>query len=190
MNKKLILVDVDDVLLNWYSGFHRYMAHLGYLENENTEYDLSKRFDTTKKEMEKLIKTFNKHWEFGTLEPLPYAVECIKKLRKKHYTFVAITSCSTDPATIALRKTNLYWVFGDIFEAVHCINLWESKETHLANYNPTWWVEDKFENAVAGLLYNHKPILMSQPYNKNKNHEEIVRCNDWREIYDHITNND
>lgn len=189
MNKKLLL-DVDDVLLDWYSGFERYMNHLGFHSNGDTCYDLSKRFDTTRKEMEKIIKQFNKRWEFGTLNPMPYAKESLKKLKKHGYTFVAISSCSTDPTTIALRKANLYWIFGDVFKAVHCINLGESKETHLADYNPTWWVEDKFENAAAGLKYNHKPILMTRPSNKDAEHEGVIRCDDWKQIYNTITNND
>jgi len=166
------------------------MTHLGYIENENREYDLSKRFSTTKKQMEKIIKTFNKRWEFGTLDPLPNAVESLAKLKKLNFSFVAISSCSTDLATIALRRSNLFWVFGDVFESVHCINLGESKETHLADYNPTWWIEDKFENASAGLKYGHKPILINQPSNQGKYHDDILRVNNWCEIYEHITNSD
>ena len=188
--KKYILLDVDDVLLDWFSGFNRYVTHLGYKANGDTSYDLSKRYGTTKKEMERIIKRYNKSWEFGTLDPLPHSQESLKKLKKKNYTFVAITSCSTDPATIALRKSNLYWVFGDVFEAVHCINLGESKETHLADYKPSWWIEDKAENAESGLKYGHRPILMSQPSNKNYNNKEIPKFDSWREIYEFITNND
>lgn len=190
MNKKYLLLDVDDVLLDWYSGFERYMYHLGYEPNGNTDYDLSKRFDTSKEEMTNIINNFNRRWEFGTLDPLPHAPYVVKKLHKDGYTLVAITSCSTDPTTIALRKTNLYWIFGDIFEAVHCVNLGESKETHLADYNPAWWVEDKFENALAGLKYNHKTILMTQVSNLGKEHSDITRVKDWIEIYNHIMNNE
>lgn len=190
MNKKILLLDVDDVLLNWYSGFERYMRHLGYESNGSVDWDLSKRFDTSKKEMEKIIKTFNKRWEFGTLDPLPNAQKVMKKLSKDGWRFVAISSCSTDLATIALRRTNLYWCYGDIFDAVHCLNLGESKESHLADYNPTWWIEDKFENAVAGLKFGHKSILLNYPTNKDMHHPDLIRCDGWKNIYDIIKNND
>lgn len=190
MKSKIILIDVDDVLLNWYSGFERYMKHLGYNSNGNIEWDLSIRFETTKREMDKLVKGFNKRWEFGTLDPLPGAKNHIQLLVEEGYSFVAISSCSTDVATIALRRTNLYWCFGDIFEAVHCLNLGETKETHLADYNPTWWIEDKFENAVAGLKYGHKSILLNYPTNKDSYHPDLIRVNGWSEIYQTIKNND
>lgn len=191
MKDKYVLLDVDDVLLNWFSGFERYMKHMGYPEiKEHGHYDLSKVFGITKKEIDKLIRSFNKRWEFGTLEPLTGSKKGLDKLRKNNYKFVAITSCSTDPTTIALRKTNLYWCFGDIFESVHCINLGESKETHLADYNPSWWIEDKFENAVAGLKYGHKSILMDKIHNEHLNDSELIRVKNWSQITDVILNND
>ena len=191
MQKKYILIDVDDVLLNWYSGFLRFTKHLG-LEpiNDNTDYDLSKRFGLSSSEMTDMIQFFNSRWEFGTLDPLPNSREYIAALRERGYIFVAITSCSTDPITVALRRSNLYWCFGDVFEDVHCVNLHESKETHLADYNPSWWIEDKFENALAGLKYRHKSILLTQPSNTGKEHSDIKRCDSWCEIYKHIINND
>ncbi len=191
MKNDIILLDVDDVLLDWFSGFERYMVHLGYgPEESHDQWDLDKVFNFPKKEKTSLISNFNTSWEFGTLAPLPGAKKGLNRLKKEGFRFVAITSCSTNPTTISLRKTNLFWCFGDVFEAVHCLNLGESKETHLADYRPTWWVEDKFENAVAGLKFGHRSILINKAHNENEVHEDIIRVKAWNQITKLILNND
>lgn len=182
--KKVILLDVDDVLLNWLEAFERYMIHQGYSKPDGYHtWDLEEAFETSKEEAQRHIKIFNNgHWEFGTLGPIPGSQEGVDSFKKAGYDLVAITSCSTNPQTIALRKANLYWCFGDVFKAVHCVNLGESKDTHLADYEPTWWIEDKMTNAVAGLKYGHKSVLLSRQHNLNNNHEDVIRVENWNEI--------
>lgn len=189
-----ILVDIDGVCLNWLDGFIRYMRHQGFVNlREHVKHDeLGYRFGINHEECDNHIRTFNGgHWEFGTLPPEEGAVNGIRYLNEKMgYRFVGITSCTTSPTTISLRKANLYNVFGDVFDAVHCVDHGKSKNTHLADYEPTFWVEDKTVNAEAGLQYGHQCILMNRLYNSNdKIDSQIKRCYSWDEVILTIKNN-
>ena len=50
-----------------------------------------------------------------------------------------------------------------------------------------WWIEDKPENAVAGIKAGHKSILITHPYNKDFEYPGLVRANGWKEIYEIVT---
>lgn len=191
---KTILLDVDSVLLLWRDGFINYMIHQGYeyiagIGGEQ-HYDMVKHFDVTIDEIIKNIAKFNDgHWEFGTLKPIEGTQESLNELNDMGHSFVAISSCSINPVAIALRKANIYNVYGDIFDAVHCVDINESKETHLADYEPTFWIEDNFKNCTDGLKYGHKCLLLSYSWNEEDNHDDIIRCNNWEEITEYIKNN-
>lgn len=194
-HNKVILTDCDGVLLEWIDAFIRYMEHLGYTwdkeAGEPQQYNMAPHFGIKiEDEMVEHIMNFNHgHWEFGTLNPLAGAKEALFELVDMGYRFTAISSCSTAPQTIALRKANLYNHFGDVFDAVHCIDVGESKRTHLADHEPTFWIEDNFENCVDGLQYGHKCILMHRKWNENSENAKINRCYSWEEIVDFIKEN-
>jgi len=191
MKNKIILVDVDSVLLLWRDGFKLYMKHLGHewLDIEN-DYNMSNHFDLSENEVHNHIIQFNNgHWEFGVLQPVEGAVDGMKALAEMGYKFVAISSCSIHPQSKALRQANLYNIFGDVFNFVHCVAINESKETHLADYEPTFWIEDNFKNCVDGLKYRHKCILLNQKWNENDHNDKIVRCYTWLEVVDFIKEN-
>ena len=45
-----------------------------------------------------------------------------------------------------------------------------------------YWIEDKLKNALAGLSYNMKPLLIAHEYNRTDN-SNILRVRNWEEIY-------
>lgn len=185
---KPILIDVDGVLLKWLDSFTIYMHHKGYkwIDLPIQSYDLSHHFLISKKEVDDNVEIFNDgHWEFGTLKPENGALKALKQFNNP---LVAISSCSTNIQAIALRKANLYNYFGDRFKAVHCVGVEESKKTHLADYEPTIWIEDNYHNCIDGLEYGHKCILLTKPWNKNYSHPDITRCENWDQIVEEIKN--
>lgn len=188
---KIILVDVDSVLLLWREGFKLYMKHQGHEWIDiPDDYDMSKHFDLTFDEVYEHIIQFNDgHWEFGVLQPVAGAVDGMKMLSKLGYRFVVISACSVNPQAQALRRANLYTVFGDIFDAVHCVNIHESKETHLADYESTFWIEDNFKNCVDGIKYGHKCLLLNYSWNEDDENDDIIRCSDWAQVIHFIDEN-
>ena len=182
-----ILCDVDGVLLHWLPAFHRYMNNQGLYSDNPEGYTVGANFGMTDDELVEYITIFNGgHWEFGTLTPYADAQYGIQELTKLGYRFVAITSCSTNTQAIALRRANLYIHFGDVFDAVHCIDVGNSKKTHLAEHEPTFWIEDHAKNAADGLEYGHDCILMAQNWNENVSDPRVKRCLNWAEIVEYI----
>jgi len=187
MKNNIILVDIDGCCLDWLGAFIVYMKHQGhewdYSLGEPQQYNLAPHFHLDNSVIETNIVKFNTgHWEFGTLKPIKGATAGINKLVDWGYKLVAITSCSTNPLTVALRKANLYNYFGDVFDAVHCVDMMESKRTHLADYEPTYWIEDHVNNCADGLKYGHTCLLLKQLWNETASHPDLVRCDDWSEI--------
>ncbi|SVD38278.1 uncharacterized protein METZ01_LOCUS391132, partial [marine metagenome] len=67
---------------------------------------------------------------------------------------------------------------------LHCLPLHYGKEKCLAQYadGEYYWIEDKLKNALAGLSYNMKPLLIAHEYNRTEN-SNIQRVRNWEEIY-------
>ncbi len=191
MKQKLLLTDIDGVWLEWFGAFERYMIGEGYsvTGKVHTRHDdMGSYFSIDNSEIYGLVEAFNSgNWQFGTLPPVEGAIEGVQKLVDEGYRFVGITSCSTHPQTVALRKANLYNIFGDVFEEVHCVDVGKSKETYLASYSPSFWIEDKAPAADLGLEFGHTCILIDQTWNADEVIDSRVkRCYGWGEIVDHI----
>lgn len=189
--EKTILVDVDDTILHWRDGFMKYAIEHGYkpLENKEWVFDIGEAFGLKRHVTEQLITDFNSgHWRFGALDTLPDAKEVLNDLHRNHgYRFVAISSCMSHPTVVALRRVNLHHSFGDMFDEVHCLDLHEHKESYLSKYEPTFWVEDRGEQADAGIKTGHTSFLLNRPWNRHfQSHPSVIRCNNWFEIKEYI----
>jgi FMN phosphatase YigB (HAD superfamily) len=191
---KTILTDCDGVLLNWEYAFCTWMEQHGYtqIENGNHYYDLAERFAITREEAKAKVKIFNESAAIGFLPALRDAMFYVKRLHEEHgYTFHCITSLSLDPSAYQLRKMNLEKLFGPTaFVKLICLDTGADKDEALAKYKDKglYWVEDKYENAVAGLKYGLKPILIEHGFNMNEPVlDGMVKCLNWKEIYEHIT---
>ncbi len=186
---KIILSDVDGVLLDWMDRFTGYMVSEGYSiqEDSHNQYDLGTVFNITEKEaLEEITKFNDDEWTFGTLQACDGAEEAISILSKLGYSFVAITSCSEKSEVVNLRKANLYNVFGDVFDEVHCIGVHQDKTETLEKYEQTFWIEDRFSHALEGLNAGHNAILIDRSWNQNEDHPLITRCHSWAEIVQYI----
>jgi hypothetical protein len=51
----------------------------------------------------------------------------------------------------------------------------------LADYEPTFWVEDKMSNAISGLKYGHTSILLQTEYNFDEEYPGVRKVADWSE---------
>ena len=191
---KIILTDADGVLLNWEYAFCTWMEQHGYtqIENGNHYYDLAERFNITRTEAKERVKIFNESAAIGFLPALRDAMFYVKRLHEEHgYTFHCITSLSLDPSAYQLRKMNLEKLFGPTaFTRLVCLDTGADKQAALAEYKDTglYWIEDKYENAVAGLDAGLQPILVEHGFNMD---EPVLngmkKCLNWREIYEYVT---
>jgi len=193
---KIILTDVDGVLLNWEWAFTTWMEQHGYtqVENGNQYYNVYERFGITQKEGKAQVKIFNESAAIGFLPALRDSMYYVKRLHEEHgYVFRAITSLSLDPSAYKLRKMNLEKLFGKtVFDDLLCLDTGADKDEALDPYSDSglFWIEDKMENAIAGLEVGLNPILIEHGYNMNYSVPVgMKKCLNWKEIYEHILEN-
>ena len=189
---KVILTDVDGVLLNWEYAFKVWIERHGYkLREDVMEYDVADRYGITKEKSKELVRFFNESAAIGFLPPLRDAMYYVDLLHRKHgYVFHAITSLSTDPSAGKLRTENLSKLFGEtVFEKVLCIDTGADKDEALLPYKDSglFWIEDKVENAELGNAFGLTSILMEHGHNMNHNNPDIPIVKNWKEIYEIIT---
>tara|TARA_Y100000748_G_C15463942_1_gene476084 strand:+ start:335 stop:973 length:639 start_codon:yes stop_codon:yes gene_type:complete len=204
-SNRIILTDVDGVLLEWENHFTEWMLQRSYYENEVGEgyigkkiypytlldnkqdtYEMAERFGLTKTEVRKEIREFNKSAWMGTQSPMPDSQSWVKLLAAEGWTLIPITSQTSDIPAQLLRKKRLAELFGDhVFENYHILDTGADKDSVLAEFHNTglYWVEDKPKNALAGLNFGLKVILIDHPYNRDFNHPEITRVNNWKDIH-------
>ena len=193
MNKKVIVVDVDGVLLNWEDSFQVWMEHQGFerVKGHQFIYNAAEQFGLSKTEGKKCVRLFNQSAAIGFLPPLRDAQEIIKLLHKNYgYRFVVCTSLSKDISAQELRTRNLKKYFGDVFNEFVYLDTGADKDAALyklaKKYRGCLWVEDKVENAFAGEKVEFEPIVMEHGYNMNEEHPFFV-AKSWEDIYLHIT---
>lgn len=191
--KKVILTDIDGVMLDWEEGFSVWMEHHGYkpVEGYKLMYKIGERYGISNEEGHKLVRLFNESAAIGFLPPVRDAQHYVRLLAEKHkYKFLAVTSLSTDIYAKELRVRNLKKLFGDIFIDVICLDTGADKDEELDRlsriYKGNYWIEDKPENADAGVKCGFKSLLVEHGHNLGyKGPATVVKT--WEEIYNIIT---
>jgi beta-phosphoglucomutase-like phosphatase (HAD superfamily) len=190
LSDKVILVDADGVLLDWFHSFAQWMDEHGYPIVMNGEYQIEKTFNIPKDTAKGLARHFNESARIEHLPPFRDAIKYVRKLHEEHgYVFHCITSLSSDPYAGDLRRKNLKRLFGETtFEKIICLDTGADKDEALLPYKDTGcvWVEDKFENAIAGLNAGLTPFLIDHGHNQHQSHPDVTRVNNWKELYEMI----
>ena len=199
-SNRIILTDVDGVLLEWEHHFTKWLQLRSYfdengnryypyklVDNSHDDYEMANRFGVSKDTIRQEIREFNRSAWMGTQRPMMESQTWVKLLAAEGWTFVPITSQTSDIPAQCLRKKRLGELFGDhIFKNYHILGTGADKDSALAEFHETglYWVEDKPKNALAGLSYGLKPILIDHPYNREFNHPDIIRVNNWKQIHE------
>lgn len=191
--QKIILTDIDGVVLDWEEGFSIWMEHHGHdtVEGFKEFYGIHDRYGIAKDVGKKMVEQFNSSAAIGFLPPLRDAQFYMKLLHEKHkYQFVAVTSLSVDPYAQKLRKRNLAKLFGEnTFKKVICLPCGADKDKKLAKlkekYEGCYWIEDKIENAEVGAELGYNTLLMEHKYNMDSN-GNFKTVKNWEEIYDEV----
>ena len=191
---KIILTDIDGVVLNWEYAFGEYMEFQGHqpVEGHNKFYSVRQKYNLpTDASGDLVIKTFNESAAIGFLPRLRDAEYFIKKLDEQHqYQFIAITSLSLLPYAQQLREKNLKKLFGDnCFIEVNCLDTGADKDdildVYAREYPGAFWIEDKPQNADVGIALGLQSILIEHGHNMNYDGQAKVVVN-WEEIYNII----
>jgi hypothetical protein len=192
LSSRIILTDVDGVLLQWEKHFSKWMTMRGFelQSGYHKTYSMEERYGIKKILKENLIEEFNRSAWMAIQEPMPDSQTWVKLLHAEGWTFIPITSQTMDIPAQELRKRRLKDLFGGtVFENFIILKTGDHKDSALAEFHGTglWWIEDKWTNAKKGLEYGLKPILYSHSYNEEFYDENITRVNNWSEIHKLVT---
>ena len=187
---KLILTDVDGVLLNWEYAFNIWMQRHGNKPLEGCEniYDIGEKYGLTQVKKRELVKFFNESAAIGFLPPLRDAIHYVRKLHEKHgYVFHVLTALSDDHQAQELRRQNLQKLFGEtVFEKFVYCDTGADKDEILEPYlgSGLLWIEDKVENAKLGLELGLDSILIEHGHNMLTT--DIPLMKDWKDVYEYV----
>lgn len=193
MKERIILTDVDGVLINWEFGFHIWMESHGHLVSDRKEYSVDRKYGLPDGIGMQQIQMFNESASIGFLPPLRDAQYYVKLLHEKwNYRFVAVTSFSDNEHAIKLREKNLVKLFGDnTFKDIICLPCGANKEAVLEDlgkkYPRHWWIEDLIENAEQGAIEGLRSLLMAHGYNyEHESLLDVTVVKDWEQIYNFV----
>ena len=194
---KLILVDVDGVVLQWGWAFGAYIKDEGLVPDDHLvrpAYKVETILNITRDEATILIAKFHRSEHFKLLEPYKDAAVYVKRLFDEGYKFIAISAAlqggdtEEDVLIYENRLTNLNWAYPGIFDALHLVPMRASKEEYLSQYANAFWVEDTLSNAITGVECGHKSIFINRADDPRRQgtHPDVINVSGWDEIYDHV----
>jgi hypothetical protein len=96
---------------------------------------------------------------------------------------------SLDENAYKLREMNLQKMFGKTaFSKLICLDTGADKDEALSKYagSNCYWLEDKPENATAGLRFGLRPIQMEHGHNMDADVDYPIVKN-WLEVYKTVT---
>lgn len=193
LKMKIILTDIDGVVLDWEKEFHKWMESHGHVISENEEYDMALRYSISKELSKNQIVTFNESAVIGDIPAFRDARVFIPRLYDEFgYKFVAVTSMTRHPSAVKLRKRNLIEIFGkNIWHDFHFLDCGQDKDFILKNlakeFPKSFWIEDKPANALAGKRVGLRPLLMKHPYSEGYD-DQVPIVENWKAVYNIIRN--
>ncbi len=185
-NKPAIILDIDGVLLDWFSTFVKWMKDIkGHRigADASTSYAMTNMFpDLEEDAIYKEIAEFNNsHW-FARLPHIPGAKDGVAHLRKAfpERVFAAVTSAGVNPIAVKRRCQNI-----EAFELdeIFIVPLGEPKEPYLRRYHASSVIfEDNTNHALKAVEIGQRAVLLNKSYNINDNAPGVIRMDGWESI--------
>jgi len=189
IKEKIIIVDVDGVLLDWEYHFEKWVKEKYCYDMVNPfSYKINEKYNIPRDEGRKMARDFNESTDIAFLSPLRDAVKYIRKLHEEHgYMFHAITSLSNRVSAQKLRINNLESLFGRVFDEYNILDTGADKDDALLKYKDTgaFWIEDKPDNVDTGIRLGLNGILVAHAHNASYK-GDAKRMYKWSDIYREI----
>ena len=184
---KTIILDCDDVILDWRLGFSLWMKAKGWEVTNPYPTDQrmlgafpGKSWDEIRVEM----PDFNRSPAFSRLSFLPDAPDGVAALRESFpdSTLVILTASGADPKTREMREINLA---GLPFDHLIMLDLHGSKAEWLAQaVKPALFIDDHPRHAEAAANLGMTTLLFDRPWNRDHAHPAVTRISGWKAVID------
>ena len=168
-----IILDCDDVLLDWQTGFIAYLSTKHNLDPDPALLDDWNMDEWLGRDALPLIAEFNASKHFGHIAARHDASAVVPMLYHAGHNLVVLTACSTDDDVVARRKLNLYCEFSFVFSDIMCVPLGESKKSILEKMPPSVFIEDSVSQAKHGVAAGHEVYVMRRNHNIKLRHEPL-----------------
>lgn len=188
--RKAIVIDIDDTVLDFGSRLREFynMHYNGCVKGKSHEWDLCRWLNVDDGQDRIVLADFMDSWQFGALDGMAGAKRVLTKLVQEGYDIYCITACGLDPKVEALRRCNMYHVFGHIFEKIYFVDYGQTKVDYLTKIMETHdihaFVDDKYDNLADGMAAGVDTcIMIKQPHNKPyREMGGVTVAYDWYEI--------
>ena len=168
-----VLVDCDGVLLTSNAKFSEFIFRKTGVECPQdevaTKYPIQwSFFEGDKLKCNEFIAEFQTTSLFANCDPMPGAVNGVKRLVDHGCVLTIVSSMVTSEASRENRLKNIASVFGDAFkpENIILLDLGASKYHTLKKFKlPRYFIEDSIISARDGLAH-HWPVTLKSPYNE------------------------
>lgn len=197
-NERVIITDIDGVVLDWEEGFHEWMKqHQNEFDDladlSQGMYGVHNMYGISKERARLFVNQYNESAAAAFLEPYREAEKYIPLIAEEFdYRFIALTSFGREPYSMHLRKNLLRETCGEVWDDIIILDMGSDKDEALAelkkHYNGCLWVEDKPENALAGAKHGFDSLLISHSHNQDFDFgdHEVRYVKDWKEIYEYV----
>lgn len=169
--KQAICVDVDDVLLSWFSAFNKWMKDHGFIQirEKPTGWALENMWrGMDAQQIDYLIELFARSPSFETLFPVKGAPEGMRELQRRlpDHEVILVSACGVHPLTIERRIRNLQGSYR--FDKFIPLPLGSTKKGVFAELPPnSIIIEDSASQALEALELDKylQVIMLTTPGN-------------------------
>ena len=195
MHKKIVFLDVDNVLLDWSYGFWKWVTKHGYTSkpfevvSDIQNYNSAIYFEWDDEQMMHHITEFNSSSDFAKLGPMSGAIRAVKELYEAGMAIRIVTAPGTGSHIQASRRENLLSVFGDVFDEIDFVDLSHTKEHLIEPFRDSGcaFVEENIRHAKKAEEMGLMPYVLAAGYNSvYKGLPYSIQRGDWPTIVDWI----
>ena len=185
MKKKIIAVDLDDVLMDFNNplfGFYNEKHDTHHKLEDLTSYQVESAWGCPQEKALEIIKQFYVSKEHKTALPKKGAVKALSIL-KKDFRLVVITARSPEFKEISERWINFHFL--NTFESIH----FSHKKSEICDeLGVELFIDDALHNALDVGKPERPVYLFDAPWNQKEDlPEHITRVKSWEEIMEKLS---
>ena len=188
-----IAIDVDEILANLVDSvitFHNETYNTSLTRDTFRSYQFHENWGGTQLEaIEKMHEFFQTPY-FPNVQPMPGAVEAIKKLKEDHQLYVV-----TSRQAVITKETH-EWVekhFPKMFESIYLTNSWgltgpkRTKKDVCQEIGAQIFIDDSLDYALECAELEIPVLMLDYPWNQAELPRCITRVFSWEEIVEEVS---